>query len=650
MKEFAKWDSAAAAISEIDKLIDGKVPPILAGLIEKIKDEKKITLAVADKNLGASLQKLPGLNITPIPAGPGSLCGEIYRGIREHLAELIPGIQADNFKTMSLGLSHSLSRHKLKFSADKVDIMIIQSVNLLDDLDKELNTYAMRVKEWYGWHFPELSKILNDNLAYARVILTVGMRENLDKANLSEILPEEIETAVKAAAEVSMGTEIGEEDLENIRLLAEQVVSYSEYRITLSSYLDARMRAIAPNLTALVGYLVGARLIAHAGSLMSLAKSAGSTIQILGAEKALFRALKTKHATPKYGLIYHSSLVGQATGKNKGKIARQLASKAALGVRTDALEEFGEEADEDERAALGTAARVRLENNLRRLEGKPLLARGVAIGPNGAPTSAPGKWDIKEARKYNADADGLAGDEPAAATVAISEGQENEGGKKSKKEKKEKKKGKKAPSPEPNGDDEEPTDDEMTDALNGSAGNVPSSPTVSTVSDDTEDPPEAPQENRQSSITGATRQAKRPDKKERHERALELAPERATKRAERRDRKEQQERHANRVLGLPEAPHVSSQPTSSQPAEAGKLSEAEYEQFAKIAGISVTKFKRKFDRGDVDLGDDGKPVVHSKKELKKLRKAQEAASEGGKRKRDDDDEKPKKKKKKHHEA
>src|ERR1700716_4491190 len=94
--------------------------------------------------------------------------------------------------------------------------------------------------------------------------------------------------------------------------------------------------AIAPNLTVLVGELVGARLIAHAGSLMSLAKQPASTIQILGAEKALFRALKTKHDTPKYGLIYHASLIGQATGKNKGKMARVLAAKAALGLRVDA--------------------------------------------------------------------------------------------------------------------------------------------------------------------------------------------------------------------------------------------------------------------------------------------------------------------------
>ena len=79
------------------------------------------------------------------------------------------------------------------------------------------------------------------------------------------------------------------------------------------------MAAIAPNLTVLVGELVGARLIAHAGSLLNLAKHPASTVQILGAEKELFRALKTRQDTPKYGLIYHASMVGQAAPKHKGK-------------------------------------------------------------------------------------------------------------------------------------------------------------------------------------------------------------------------------------------------------------------------------------------------------------------------------------------
>ncbi|EJT71499.1 nucleolar protein nop-58 [Gaeumannomyces tritici R3-111a-1] len=554
LKEFVKWESASAAVGEIGALLEGKVPPMLAGLMDAIKDEKKVSLAVADKNIGVALQRLPGFaNITTLASG--SATTDLYRGIRTHLSELIPGILPENFKTMSLGLSHSLSRHKLRFSADKVDVMIIQAISLLDDLDKELNTYAMRVKEWYGWHFPELGKILNDNMAYAKVIQKMGLRSNAPKADLSEVLPEEIENAVKAAADLSMGTEISEEDLENITLLADQVVSYSEYRTQLSAYLEARMRAIAPSLTELVGYLVGARLIAHAGSLMNLAKNPGSTIQILGAEKALFRALKTKHATPKYGLIYHASLVGQATGKNKGKIARQLAAKAALGVRADALTEYkdGEEADEEARAVFGAAQRAKIENNLRRLEGKPILAKGIAVGPNGNAAPAPTKWDVKEARKYNADADGLAGNELAEAETPAKESKKDK-----KKEKKEKKKPKKEATPEDDGM-ENGADEEVDDA-----------------------------------------------------------------------------------------PAKAADATSSKPGKASSPSEADFERLAEQAGISVSKFKRKYERGEVELDASGAPVVHSKKELKKMRKSLDAVSINGgeKRKRDDDEEKPKKKKKK----
>lgn len=396
------------------RMLTLQVSPMLANMLSSLKDEKKVSLAVADPKLGNAIKNIPGLDITPVS---DSSTADVHRAIREHMVSLIPGLAPEELSTMNLGLSHSLSRHKLKFSPDKVDTMIIQAISLLDDLDKELNQYAMRVKEWYGWHFPELARILNDNLAYSKVILAVGMRSGAVDTDLSDILPEEIETAVKAAAEVSMGSEITSEDLATIKALAEEVVGFTEYRQTLSSYLSARMQAIAPNLTVLVGELVGARLIAHAGSLMNLAKSPASTVQILGAEKALFRALKTKHDTPKYGLIYHASLVGQASGKNKGKIARMLAAKAALGLRTDSLSDWGqigegakEEPTEDEKMAVGISGRALVERRLRQLEGKGFKAAAVSIGPQGQRQDQPGKWEIKEARKYNPDADGVSAD------------------------------------------------------------------------------------------------------------------------------------------------------------------------------------------------------------------------------------------------
>ena len=190
----------------------------------------------------------------------------------------------------------------------------------------------------YGWHFPEMAKVISDNVAYAKCVRLMGSRDSAADTDFSGVpLDEDVELKLREAAAVSMGTEISETDLANVAALCDQVVALSEYRAQLFDYLRARMAAIAPNLTALVGELVGARLVAHAGSLLSLAKAPASTVQILGAEKALFRALKTKHDTPKYGLIYHASLIGQAPPKLKGKISRLLAAKCSLGVRVDAL-------------------------------------------------------------------------------------------------------------------------------------------------------------------------------------------------------------------------------------------------------------------------------------------------------------------------
>lgn len=137
----------------------------------------------------------------------------------------------------------------------------------------------------YGWHFPELSKLITDNVAFVRTIKLVGMRENMASTDLSDILPEEVEEKVKEAAEISMGTEISEEDILNIQALCEEIISINEYRTHLSDYLKARMLAMAPNLTVLVGETIGARLIAHSGSLVNLAKQPASTVQILGKSK-----------------------------------------------------------------------------------------------------------------------------------------------------------------------------------------------------------------------------------------------------------------------------------------------------------------------------------------------------------------------------
>jgi|TARA_B110000285_G_scaffold221134_1_gene273690 nucleolar protein 58 len=168
----------------------------------------------------------------------------------------------------------------------------------------------------------------------------------------------------------------------------------ADYRANLAEYLKNRMAAIAPNLTILIGELVAAKLIAHSGSLMNLAKQPASTIQILGAEKALFRALKTKKNTPKYGLIYNASVVGQAKNQLKGKVSRTLANKCALCVRYDAL-------GEDQDGTLGSEAKTFMEKRLKLLESGGQVIKAFSGAANGQK-----KWEAKaESKGYNKSSD-----------------------------------------------------------------------------------------------------------------------------------------------------------------------------------------------------------------------------------------------------
>merc|ERR1712232_242251 len=153
------------------------------------------------------------------------------------------------------------------------------------------------------------------------------------------IVPEHVEKNIKEAVEISMGTDINERDEEFISALCDQVIELDNYRTSLGEYLKNRIKAVSPNLSTMVGEMISAKLIAKAGSLINLAKFPASTIQILGAEKALFKAMKSKQNTPKYGIIYQCKLISSITGKTKGKISRALAAKCALCVRYDALGE-----------------------------------------------------------------------------------------------------------------------------------------------------------------------------------------------------------------------------------------------------------------------------------------------------------------------
>ncbi|PWW74422.1 Nop-domain-containing protein [Tuber magnatum] len=343
---------AAQALENANDISEGIANDHLKALLElnlpKGGKKKKVVLGISDKSLAGSIKAaFPGVDCET-----NEVVQDLLRGLRLWGPKFLKQLQDGDMDRAQLGLGHAYSRAKVKFSVQKNDNHIIQSIALLDTLDKDINTFAMRVREWYSWHFPELVKIVNDNYLYARLILFIRDKKTLSNDRLHELVAitnddAEIAQSIIDAAKVSMGQDISDMDMENICHFAEKIVSLADYRKTLHGYLVDKMSIVAPNLAQLIGEVVGARLISHAGSLANLSKYPASTVQILGAEKALFRALKTKGNTPKYGLIYHSSFIGRAGAKNKGRISRFLANKCSIASRIDSFSDspttkFGE--------------------------------------------------------------------------------------------------------------------------------------------------------------------------------------------------------------------------------------------------------------------------------------------------------------------
>ncbi|CAD7932677.1 unnamed protein product [Amoebophrya sp. A25] len=430
MLAFSKFKDTKMALEESAALIESKMGSQLKKFLKKNVVEKNLSeeLSVIDSKLGSIIKEKFGISVAV-----SEQTKELQRALRFNIEELLSDITKEQTKQMEVSLAHAMSRFKLKFSPDKVDIMIIQAIGLLDDLDKDLNNFAMRLKEWYGWHFPEMAKILTDTLVYAKAVKLMGMRGNCKNTDFSQIdIPEEIENELKRAAETSYGTEVTSEDMEHINSLTERVIQLLEYRTQLSNYLKTRMSAIAPNLTYLVGELIGARLISHAGSLLSLSKHPASTVQVLGAEKALFRAMKTKSNTPKYGLIYHASLIGKSANKFKGKISRVLAAKMALAIRVDAL-------GEDTEATVAKAFKDYVERKVAACEdGDDLAASKRHLKKAANQSVAVAKKATAEAGSngvYNQDADVVKNKRPAEEEAAAVDG---EPAKKKKKKNKEK--------------------------------------------------------------------------------------------------------------------------------------------------------------------------------------------------------------------
>lgn len=232
----------------------------------------------------------------------------------------------------------SLSSVRVAEISGTQDLHIIQAVNSLDETEQMANALFGRLREWYGLHFPELENMVDGMGGYCRVALA-GRRDNMDKATFIKAgFPDAKADILGLVAKTSRGGDISDESIAIILGMAQQVLNLYDMRQDLEAHLDTQMREAAPNLSAVLGTGVGARLLARAGSLRRLSVMAASTIQVLGAEKALFRAIKTGSRPPKHGIIFQHALVHRAPRWQRGKIARAVASKAVIAARMDAHE------------------------------------------------------------------------------------------------------------------------------------------------------------------------------------------------------------------------------------------------------------------------------------------------------------------------
>ena len=333
------------AAIELKQLAEGKLTPAILDAMKRASSSH--TPLVFENQLLASASEREGkLKVETKPNQVAeqfrNRLGSEWKGRDEWIEQ--QSLESPVLKTaaayneFSRQVTLAIARAGIARAAAKRDLSAVQSVRGMDDLDKTLNLIAGRVREWYGLHFPEMDRMIEKHDTYARLVAKLGNRRNFTYENIAtEGLPKEKAEELAAAAKKSMGAEIDDSDLEVLRSFCTLMLDLYKFREKSESYVEDVMKQVAPNMTAVVGAALSARLISIAGSLENLAKMPASTLQVLGAEKALFRSLKTGARPPKHGVIFQHTAVHQSPCWQRGKIARALAGKLSIAARIDSF-------------------------------------------------------------------------------------------------------------------------------------------------------------------------------------------------------------------------------------------------------------------------------------------------------------------------
>jgi nucleolar protein 56 len=328
-----KPQSAAKAIVKIE---NGKMIDEVSELIDKLKKSGYDFFVFENGGLADEIEEKFDVKVK---VSKPSDAGEKVRSSIERFAIETGFVKdAEEFALWTRNVAMETAKLKVKEAGEKRDLIIAQAIQTLDDMDKVLNLFMSHVREWYGINFPELDRLLEKHETYARLVLNLGNKDNFTVESLmKEDVPESKAEQILRATKTSMGADLAEADLAQIQALCKSTLSLYRLRQSLENYLEKAMDEVAPNVKAITGALLGARLIAISGGLTNLARRPSSTIQVLGAEKALFRSLKTGARPPKHGMIFQHAYLHDAKRWHRGKIARALAGKLSIAARVDAF-------------------------------------------------------------------------------------------------------------------------------------------------------------------------------------------------------------------------------------------------------------------------------------------------------------------------
>ncbi|WP_048192010.1 C/D box methylation guide ribonucleoprotein complex aNOP56 subunit [Pyrolobus fumarii] len=320
-------------VEEALKIERGEPNYALQKLLDKLKEMGVKEVVIEDERL-ARFVTSKGFEVK---IEPGNEIAVEFRGkIPEVVVETGFVSSEDEYRKLLHEFSLEVTRRKLRRAAQKRDLLAAQAIRAIDDIDKTTNLFSARIREWYSLHFPELDDLVREHEDYIKIVAELGHRDNITKENLMKLgFSEKKAEEIAEAAKKSMGADFSDLDIKAIQKFARITLELYRLRRELADYIAAVMKEVAPNITALVGPLLGARLISLAGSLEELAFLPASTIQVLGAEKALFRALRTGGKPPKHGVIFQFPAIHRSPRWQRGKIARALAAKLAIAARVD---------------------------------------------------------------------------------------------------------------------------------------------------------------------------------------------------------------------------------------------------------------------------------------------------------------------------